>query len=381
MAKQHPVFVRHHTILSPMGLGTAAHYEAIAGGESGVRRYEELFGLKGPFFLSLLKDDQLRRFADPDLSRFERMLLTVLEDLQQQSDIDFQAADTGLIIASAKGNIADLDAGDLPEAKRERISLHGSAKRVAAALGLSIRPWVVSHACISGLLAIVQARMLLQSGVYKHIVVAAADEISSFILSGFNSLQALAEGPCRPFDQDRKGINLGEGAAAMILSVEAPRSGPVVSLRSGAVTNDANHISGPSRSGEELAMAMRKSIREAKLEPADIDMISLHGTATLYNDEMEAKALSVMGLQDKPCNSLKGNFGHTLGAAGLIEAAICMESLGRNQVLPTLGFNRIGVPSPVHIVTQPLQTQLTHCLKTASGFGGCNAAVVFSKEA
>lgn len=111
----------------------------------------------------------------------------------------------------------------------------------------------------------------------------------------------------------------------------------------------------------------------------EIDLISAHGTATIYNDEMEAKAITLAGLQAAPMNSLKGYFGHTLGAAGIIDSVISVHSLKRNTVIPTMGFKTLGVSQPVNICSELLETPLRNCLKTASGFGGCNAAVIFSK--
>ena len=115
------------------------------------------------------------------------------------------------------------------------------------------------------------------------------------------------------------------------------------------------------------------------LSAKEIDFISAHGTATIYNDEMEAKAITLAGLQAVPVNSLKGYYGHTLGAAGIIESIVTLLSMKENTILPTLGFKQIGVTNPVNVSTAVQKISLNHCLKTASGFGGCNAALVFSK--
>ena len=145
------------------------------------------------------------------------------------------------------------------------------------------------------------------------------------------------------------------------------------------MSNDANHISAPSQTGEELSHAMVKAMEDAHVLPAAIDFISAHGTATMYNDEMEAKAITLANLQTAPVNSLKGYYGHTLGAAGLIESVVSIQSLKRNLLIPTLGFEKTGTTIPVNICTDMVEGDYKNCLKTASGFGGCNAAVVFSK--
>jgi 3-oxoacyl-[acyl-carrier-protein] synthase-1 len=210
-------------------------------------------------------------------------------------------------------------------------------------------------------------------------VIAGADVISKFILSGFQSFQAISPGPCKPFDVNRDGITLGEGAATMILSAHQ-NNAQDIKVMGGAVSNDANHISAPSRTGEELSQAITKTLDQANLSPAAIGFISAHGTATMYNDEMEAKAFWLANLQTVPVNSLKGYYGHTLGAAGLIESIVSIHSLKENVVIPTLGFKETGIPDPLNICTDLLRGNFKNCLKTASGFGGCNAALVFSKQ-
>ena len=199
--------------------------------------------------------------------------------------------------------------------------------------------------------------------------------MTRFVLSGFQSFMAISATPCRPFDADRSGVTLGEGAGTVLLTT----SGGAIRLGAGAVSNDANHISGPSRTGAELSFAMRQAMSRSGLQPADIGFVSGHGTATLYNDEMESKALQQADLLHTPVNSLKGFYGHTLGAAGLIESIISMKALRENVILPTRGFEKLGVSQPVIVNKELTNKPMSHFLKTVSGFGGCNAAMVFSK--
>jgi 3-oxoacyl-[acyl-carrier-protein] synthase-1 len=205
--------------------------------------------------------------------------------------------------------------------------------------------------------------------------------LSKFVVSGFQSLQALSSEMCRPFDAQRKGINLGECAAGVVLSgtVDVPSEKSTVRIVGGGLSNDANHISGPSRTGEELSFAIRQALEEAGMEIEHIDFISAHGTATAYNDEMEAKAFNLMKLDKVPLNSLKGYYGHTLGAAGILETILSAESLKHNELIPTAGFDQVGVTQPVNVIKKREHRPLKTCLKTASGFGGCNAAVILQK--
>ena len=180
-------------------------------------------------------------------------------------------------------------------------------------------------------------------------------------------------------DADRNGINLGEAAATIILSSNKKLSRSRITIAGGSISNDANHISGPSLTGEELYQSIQNAIREARLSSDKIDFISAHGTATVYNDEMEAKALALAELISVPMNSLKGYYGHTLGAAGILESIITIRSMEENIVIPSIGMDRLGVSIPLNICSSLLSASLSNCLKTGSGFGGCNAAIVFSK--
>jgi 3-oxoacyl-[acyl-carrier-protein] synthase-1 len=216
----------------------------------------------------------------------------------------------------------------------------------------------------------------LAAGLYKNIVVAAGDIVSEFTLSGFKAFNALSDEPCKPFDADRKGINLGEAAAAIVLSTEQMKSSDI-KIINGASSNDANHISGPSRSAEGLYQSVMHTIENF---PADqIDFVSAHGTATLYNDEMEAIAFSRAGLLNIPINGLKGYYGHTLGAAGLVETIISLESLRQNKLIATAGFEKKGVSENIQIISKTESKEINTVLKTSSGFGGCNASILFSK--
>jgi 3-oxoacyl-[acyl-carrier-protein] synthase-1 len=229
-------------------------------------------------------------------------------------------------------------------------------------------------------MSLIVARRLISIGQFDYAVVVGADVLSRFVVSGFESLHALSPEKCRPFDAQRKGINLGECAAGVVLGTDEDSTvGPRIYIAGGGLSNDANHISGPSRTGEELALAIAQALEESGKKAEEIDFISAHGTATLYNDEMEAKAIHIVNMEEKPLNSLKGYFGHTLGAAGVLETILSAESLRQNQLLATAGFARIGVSQPVNVIRESARHPMDTCLKLASGFGGCNAAIVLHK--
>ena len=374
------IFVVSDNIFSPLGTTTAENFSRLKAGVSAVSRHDRPEMADEPFYAALFDpaveaSGPYTAAATGSYTKFEQLLLASISDALKTGGVDPKDPRTLLILSTTKGNISLLETGIEDPA---RIALSTSGRLIAGHFHFVNTPIVISNACISGILGLVTAMRLINSGSYDTAVIAGADVISRFVLSGFGSFQAISPGLCRPFDRSRDGINLGEGAGTIILSSrEKYRDG--IRFRGGAVSNDANHISGPSRTGQELCQVINKSLAEAGLTPGDIGFISAHGTATIYNDEMEAKAITLAGLQTVPVNSLKAYYGHTLGAAGLIESIVTLQSMREHLVLPSLGFGDNGVSMPLNICSSLLHTSLNSCLKTASGFGGCNAAVVMSQ--
>ncbi len=365
-------------IISSMGMDTAAHWRAVCDGTTGIRRYEDQGLSPTPFMASKLDPAQWQAIQMQTQSRqpltpFEQLATYSAKKTLNSLDDEIDLSQTVFILATTKGNIELL--GQVAD---ERLLLTSSAHNIAQQLGISAKPIVISHACVSGVVALQHGMRLLLRGQYKHAVVTGADRFSRFVLSGFQSFQAVSDEPCRPFDSARKGITLGEAAATIILSTDN-RHDPLAQLVSGATSNDANHISGPSRTGEELADAITRALAQAGIAPAQVDTISAHGTATPYNDEMESKAFDVAGILHAPLHSFKGYTGHTLGAAGVLESAILIESMRQQSLIPSAGFSDLGVPKAINITRTRQSANINYALKTASGFGGCNAVVVWKK--
>ena len=371
-----PVFIIADNIVSPLGDTTAANLDQLLSNVPGVQLHAAGDMSDTAFYASLFSPGKYSH--NSTYTKFEQLLIASISDALKQVSIDCSDRRTGLILSSTKGNISLLETETPGNALNERISLQHSAQLIAKHFQFSTKPVVVSNACISGLLAMIAGMRMIRAGIYDQVVVSGADVITRFILSGFQSFQAVSASPCRPFDAARDGINLGEGAATVILSSQKKSEGDI-RISGGSVSNDANHISGPSRTGEELFQAIARALKDAGVSAADIDFISAHGTATIYNDEMESKAINLAGLQGVPVNSLKGFYGHTLGAAGLIESVAAIQSMKKELILPTPGFVNMGVTEPVNVCSSLLSKPSRHSLKTASGFGGCNAALVLSK--
>ncbi|MEJ7587135.1 MAG: beta-ketoacyl synthase N-terminal-like domain-containing protein [Ferruginibacter sp.] len=374
------VFIVADNIISPLGITTEENFSNLTKGISGIREHVNTALSAQPFFASLL--DEHTNLLDEktnSFTRFEKLLIASISDALKNCNVDIKDKKTILIISTTKGNVSLIENGVVDAGLKRRVALHSSAELIGKYFHCGSEPLVVSNACISGLVAMLVGKRLLQSGGYDHAVVAGGDVITKFVLSGFESFQATSSVPCKPFDAARNGINLGEGAGTVILSAGENNSRGI-RITGGSVSNDANHISGPSRTGQELCQAICKAMEEAAVSDHDIGLICAHGTATVYNDEMEALAISLANLQAVPVNSLKGYFGHTLGAAGIIESVVSIHSLKENLVLPSLGFSQSGVSKPLNVSTALQNTPLINCLKTASGFGGCNAAIIFNKE-
>lgn len=351
-------------------------------GKQGLSNYVNEKFLSVPFCASLLNENKISSLLKLEkYTRLENIFILSISKTLEISGLNPADKKTLLIVSTTKGNISLLEKKNIGGFPDKRLKLDIMAAEIATYFGFANQPVVVSNACISGVMAIIAAKRLIESGEYKNIIVSGGDEVSQFTLSGFNSLKALSDEPCRPYDAARKGINLGEGCATLLLSSDEKildKTETKINVTGGSLSNDANHISGPSRTGEELALAINKAVKEAKCENR-IDFISAHGTATAFNDEMEAKAFSAAGLQDIPLNSMKGFFGHTLGAAGVIESVATLECMKNNTLLLSPGYSEHGVSMPLNIIRKPEKKEITVSLKTASGFGGCNAAVVFEK--
>ncbi len=318
------VYCIGHSIISPLGQGSQANYEAVRAGRTGLKMHSNRFADVEPFCASL--------FEKPE--QFVPLCIRCVEDAlgSQLAGIACQK-DTVFILSTTKG---------------DNLDLLTPAQQIALHFGNPNPPIVVSNACTSGVCAQITAMRLLDADLYKHAIIIGCDLQTRFIVSGFQSFKALSPEPCKPFSPDRQGLNLGEAVACMVVSKQM--TGGRWVLEAGSIHNDANHLSAPSRTGEG-AFRCLTDVTEG-LQPSDITLIGVHGTGTLYNDDMELMAINRAGLQDVPISALKPHFGHTMGAAGVLETILClMES----EKLKVKGESRL--------------------IKMLSGFGGVNAAV------
>ena len=382
MKNNHCIYQESHCIVSPLGIGSLDNFEAIAEGDSHLRLYPNHWGIPEPFFASIFDEDvpYLHRISlqGKALSRMESIAVTAAEQAIEQAGIDASSKEVLFVLSTTKGNVELLAEPhcDNPSA----LYLWHSAQMIAGHFGNPNTPIVVSNACISGCAAQLTAFNMLQfSDKYKHVVVIGAEVLSKFIISGFQSFKALSPERCKPFGAERCGLNLGEAAAAIVygrcINPDILPDGTII-LEAGAICNDANHISGPSRTGEGLLRAIQRTTEG--FDTKRIAFINAHGTATLYNDDMESVAINRASLQDIPVNSLKGYYGHTLGAAGVMEVILSSIALQNHRILRSMGSENPGTASPLNVCLQNSDTNGDAFLKLISGFGGSNAALLFS---
>ena len=353
-------------IISPLGETSEENYLSVKAGRSGIRAYEPgTCNIPEGFYASLLFED------------FETLALRSAQKAIANAQLELKGKRIAFILSSTKGNI------------EENISLADSAQRIASQLGIDSQPIVVCNACISGLSALILGNRLIDSDLYDTAIVCGCDTPRQFILSGFQSLKALSPEPCRPFDMERMGLNLGEAAATLILS-KNPIQGNSWRMGDGFIRNDAFHISTPSKTADGLYLSLQRTLesftKEISSTCKQIDLkehlafINAHGTATLFNDQMESVAIGRAGLSDLPANAYKSFWGHTMGAAGILETIISMKAIDDDTILGTRGFSELGVSGKMNICAENRPTDKKGFIKMLSGFGGCNATIWAAKK-
>ena len=379
------IFTSYSNIISPLGFSTAENYKAVSASRTGVKKIVLPFSTEA-FCVAKISDEEiLKRFSEirnPDEhTKLEQLSILSIKDVIHQSGIDARDKRTLLIYSTTKGNVDLLPFDYAQDDKKvidpKRAYLPVFAKHLQSYFKLAHTPVVLSNACISGLLAIIIAKRFIEQGTYDNVLVCGGDILSEFTISGFKSFNAMSSEPSKPFDANRTGINLGEAVATILITNKKELASPYnTQIISGASANDANHISGPSRTGDGLFQCLTEILKDNKNE---IGFISAHGTATPFNDEMESIAFDRAGLNTIPVNSLKGYYGHTLGAAGVLETILSLESMNHQQLIKSEGYEAKGVSGNITMIESHTPKTFSSFIKTASGFGGCNAAALFEK--
>lgn len=362
-------------IVSPLGMSSQENWHAVMQGRSALRRLENYKGIPLPFVASVFTPEQVEELAIEGFTRFESLAIHSIAEALTHTDLDVHGERTIFILSTTKADVEELGFTAERDGDYHRPAL--SAKRIAEHVGIGGGAIVCCNACISGVSAQILADRLISTGHYDNAVVCGADLVSSFTASGFLSFKSLSNEACRPFDADRQGLNLGEAAATIVFTrADSLREGDWLFER-GEMDNDAFHLSTPAPSGEG-ARKVLEAVMKGR-DASELAFVSAHGTATMFNDQMESVAIEKAGLSAVPLTALKGWFGHTLGASGVLEVILGMMAVSESVVLPLRGFREIGVSGKVNVSSELRATDKNSFLKMISGFGGCNAAALYRR--
>jgi len=309
------------------------------------------------------------------------IVLQMLEEVLKNHSIP---SDAHLLLATLNGEMDCV----------EETVLHGNRKPHACCMqnllkstqllcGVSDEGAVVSSACASSTVALGLAGSLIRSGERDCVVVVSCDGVSEFLYSGFSSLMALDSGAARPFDREHAGLTIGEAAGFVVLMSEerAKKEGRKIEgeLLGWGMSNDAHHMTGPLRDGSGLARSIEIALKVAGVNEKQIDFIAAHGTGTIYNDEMEMAAFHSVFSSSRPTYSVKGGMGHTMGAAGLVEAVLALKTFETGWVPPSVRMQTPADEAAGWLLTEPLELDAEYVLSTNAGFGGVNASLVLKR--
>ncbi len=363
-------------MLTPYGLGTDACRDNLFAGQTAISK--------------------LNRF---DTSAFQSNYAATIEGLKyhQKDSLVMQMltalfgksapipADADLIVATTKGEI-DLLEKKILQGQKHMFENSQAAflEKVALLAGVNTKGTLISAACSSSAVGIARAAAMIRSGRSDCVLVVACDSVTEFVYSGFSSLMALEKISAMPFDKNRSGLSLGE-AAAFVLLMSEQRAGkekrePLGEVLGWGLSDDANHMTGPSRQSEGLIMAIGKALSSARASESEVGFISAHGTGTVYNDAMEMRAFNSVFKDKKiPVYSIKGGIGHTMGAAGLVEMIIALKVLREGKIPPTVNLKEADTEAEGWVSTEYRLIQKNSvALMTNAGFGGINSALALA---
>ena len=380
-------------VVSALGLGVKANGVALMQGISGIReaRYLPTEHREFPVGEVQLSNEELRRMLELSDGRlYSRTHLFGAAALREALSMSNLLEHKGLALISGTtvGGMdvtEDLFPNPLPKEQPDIHDCGASTNDIADSCGDFDYTSTVSTACSSAMNALIMGKLLIENGERDIVVAGGAEALSKFHLNGFKSLMILDRERCRPFDQTRAGLNLGEGAAYLVLESEESalkRGAQILGVLSGAGNAcDAHHQTASSDNGEGAYRAMTQALSDAGLSPANIDYVNAHGTGTPNNDASESAALKrVFGEQLPPVSSTKSYTGHTTSASGSIEAAFCLMAL-RNGFIPIQSeFENIDEQCITPVSgSVTLNADLHHVMCNAFGFGGNDSSIILSR--
>lgn len=304
----------------------------------------------------------------------------------EQAAARFGKSRVGIVLGTSTSGIYDSEAayvyflehGAMPADFNfmKRHAAQATAEFLRCELGLTGPCYAISTACSSSAKALAAAQGLLAEGFCDAVLAAGVDTLCRLTLRGFHSLDLISPEPCRPMDARRRGINIGEAAALLLLERACEDNAHHPRLLAVGETSDAYHMSAPHPEGAGAAAAMRMALRMGGLDAGQVDYINLHATASPLNDLAEAKAVSAVFANPPPCSGVKGLLGHTLGAAGAVKTVVSLLALERGLLPGTCGLEEVDPQCRIPVLAEPRRAVLRHVLSNAFGFGGNNASVL-----
>ena len=390
------VFITGFGIISAIGCGEDEVFNALLRKQSVIGKVSFLETELKNYPVAEIKqsnDDLARRAALPDNKIYSRSFLLGIIAVQQAMKMAGIQTTEGILSATSVGGVDVKERfykkiiynNAYPQLKHEAfpwLEIAHCAEHIAKYFNIRTNVTTISSACASSANSIMVGSRLVRNGVVNSILVGGMDALSLFSLNGFNSLEILSPTGCRPFDKHHNGITIGEGAAYLVLEAEQAAKGKKIygEIVGYANRNEAFHQTSPSPDGAGIAMTMQDALSVAAIPPRDIDYINAHGTGTVVNDLAEGKAIGmVFGNNIPPVSSTKGFTGHTLAAAGAIEAVLSLLCLKHQTFLPNLGWEEKIEELPFIPHNEMNKANINYVLSNSLGFGGANSTLIIKK--
>jgi len=390
-----PLYIHDFALCSALGFDKKTTWQAL---KNGVRPpfVQKFFRAKERYVVEIPRDSlpQVKNaYYDNHVNRLSEAVLAQIETSVQSAVERYGADRIGVFIGSSdngsEASLAGLDTFQKTGAYPENYELKMqqadfAAEFIANRFGLKGPIFTHSSACASSASAFASARNWLEAGFCDAAIVGGVDIATETVVLGFDSLEAVALEPTIPFSKNRTGLTIGDGAAYFLISKNPEKARfKVIGI---GESSDADHVTAPRADGEGAVQAIQKALQDAQISAADVDYINLHGTGTKLNDAMESVAVNRVFGNDTPASSTKGLTGHTLGAAGALEAAFCCLTLSEEnaeKALPVHFFDGERDPSIPQIrLVNAGETvkRLNVCMSNSFGFGGCNVSLILSRN-
>jgi 3-oxoacyl-[acyl-carrier-protein] synthase I len=393
-----PLYVSHYTLSTCLGKGRAAHWQAIQKQRSGLQACSfetislptyigqvegvEAITLAGQLNVFHCRNNQLAQLALQQDRFTEAVESAVRSYGKNRVGVFLGTSTAGILSTELAYRHRDAATGALP-ADFHYAQTHNTysvSDFVRTYFDLAGPAIVVSSACSSSAKVFGNAARMISCGLIDAAIVGGVDSLCLTTLYGFNSLELLSAKPCRPFDQDRSGISISEAAGFALLTRDKPGKEKIIAVLGVGESSDAHHMSSPHPEGAGALAAMQQALQMAGVQARDVGYINLHGTATRSNDAAEGAAVAALFNTSVPCSSTKGHTGHALGAAGIVEAALCMLAMEHNMVPGGVHTQTVDSSIPIQYCLNNTEKKLTTVLSNSFGFGGSNCSLLLAKQ-